>query len=263
MIVVLSPSHPGVDMRHPIRTLLAGLLLASSSAAAQPVAVDYSISGSAGNWLLNFTLRNAFGSSDHGLYFFGVSAGSSTITNSPSNWSPFMAWTVAAGSGRRYASSWMTDPSTGLLPGQALTGFTIRTFDMDMPTTVRWFAYGFSNSGASYEGGDNFNGSTYNPGVEGSSTGTVAQVNLQSTGPTAEDPAPEDPLPPQDETPYPPQTWTPEEETPPWTEPETPPPEVISNDLPSTVTPEPSTYVLMLSGLGAIGYVSRRRRATA
>jgi len=39
-------------------------------------------------------------------------------------------------------------------------------------------------------------------------------------------------------------------------------PAVLQVDLPLNAVPEPETYALMLAGLGALGWVSRRRRRT-
>ncbi|MBL0170039.1 MAG: PEP-CTERM sorting domain-containing protein [Gemmatimonadaceae bacterium] len=201
---------------------VAALLLGSASAQAQPVSVDYTVSGSAGNWFLNFTLRNNFSSpGDMGVYWFGVRTPSATVSASPGSWLSNGGWTTSSGSGTTYQNSWKTDKTTSLLPGQSLTGFTAQSFALAAPTSVQWFAYAFSNglaeSNGVYDVGDNFNGLTYNPGFESSSLGSMPEVNVQT---------------------------------------------LVNEQPPVTTTPEPSTYALMASGLAVLSYLNRRRRAT-
>ena len=207
---------------------LAAILVGSATAQAQPLRVEYTVSGSSGNWLLNFTLFNDFGGpSDMGVYWFGINTPSTSVTGSASAWWSNGASTVNAGSGTTYQNSWRTDMSTFLLPGQSMTGFAAQSFALAAPTSVGWFAYAFSDSYAQsnggYDVGDNFNGLTYNPGFESRSTGFIVQVN--------------------------PGTLTP------------PPPPPTELNVPVTTTPEPSTYALMATGLAALGYLKRRRRA--
>jgi hypothetical protein len=168
---------------------LAALVLGSASANAQPVRVDYTVSGGAGNWLLNFTLRNDLTTpTDLGVYWFGFRASSATVTGSAANWYSNGAWTTSSGSGTTYQNSWKTEKVTSLLPGQSLTGFTAQSFALAAPASVEWFAYAFSESGGNYEGGDNFNGVTYNPGFESSTIGSFPQVQEVTLPPGQEVP---------------------------------------------------------------------------
>ena len=210
-------------MRKSLLLALASTALLASTARAQPIAVNYSVSGSAGNWLLDFTIKNQFsGSSDYSFYWFGVNLPANAISSSPGSWSPFVQKTVSQGSGTTYRDTWYISQQDGLAPGQTLNGFSAHLTSLDAPTTVGWFAYAFSGSNTTYEGGDNFNGSTYNPGFEGSAQGSFPQVNIE----TYENP-------PQQEQP------------------------------PINTVPEPSTYALMVSGLAALGFAARRRNAVA
>ena len=168
---------------------LAALLLGTATANAQPVRVDYTVSGSAGNWLLNFTLRNDLTApADLGVYWFGFKSMSTTVTGSAVNWASNGAWTTSSGSGTTYQNSWKTEKVTSLLPGQSLTGFTAQSFALAAPSSVEWFAYAFSESGGMYEGGDNFNGVTYNPGFESSVVGSFPQVQEVTLPPGQETP---------------------------------------------------------------------------
>lgn len=203
---------------------VAALAVTTSSVNAQPVNVNYVVTGSAGNWLFDFTVTNTgIGApADFGVYLFGVQIGPTAVASTPANWMQAMPWTTAYGSGTTYNNTWMTDPSLGLGTGKSLSGFSAHNFALEAPTSVKWFAYAISQSQAAagtwYEGGDNFNGNVYNPGFESSATGTII--------PTVELEA-----------------FEPEEQAP-----------------STVVTPEPSTYVLMASGLLALAFVSRRRR---
>lgn len=209
---------------------LAAILVGSATAQAQPLRVEYTVAGSSGNWLLNFTLFNDFGGpSDMGVYWFGINTPSTSVTGSAPAWWSNGASTANAGSGTTYQNSWRTDMSTFLLPGQSMGGFVAQSFALSAPTSVGWFAYAFSDSYAQsnggYDVGDNFNGYTYNPGFESRSSGVIL---------------PPPPPPPSLLPPLPP-----------------PPTEGL---VPQTTTPEPSTYALMASGLAALGYLKRRRK---
>jgi hypothetical protein len=202
---------------------IAALAVSATTANAQPVNVNYVVTGSAGNWLFDFTVSNtgAGAAADLGVYLFGVQIGPTAVASSPANWSQFITWTTSSGSGTTYANTWMTDQSTGIGVGSSLSGFSAHSFALEAPTQVKWFAYAISqtqaNEGTWYEGGDNFNGLTYNPAFESTATGTYIPTVIQ------------------------------EEQEP-------------GGNTPVVETPEPSTYVLLASGLFAVGFMTRRRR---
>lgn len=198
---------------------------ATATANAQPLNVAYLVTGSAGNWLFNFTLTNTGvgAPADLGVYLFGVNIGPKAIAATPTNWSQFMSWTTSSGSGTKYGNVWHANNDFGVGVGASVTGFSAFNYDQVAPTDVKWFAYAISNSQAAagewYEGGGNFNGQTYNPGFESRANG-IYEPTVNTV----------------------------------LREPENPPPVVV--------TPEPSSYVLLASGLMALGYMSRRRRNT-
>lgn len=152
--------------------VLAGLCLASATAMAAPN-VTVALSGSSGNWTMDFSVENTLGVDNMDIYFFGVQLSARDITGSPTNWDPnaWTAWDNAAygGSSNVYNNNWINFSGSNLVTnGSTISGFVAHSTDVDAPTSIRWFAYAFdfTGSGAEYNGGDNFN-SPQNPGFEG------------------------------------------------------------------------------------------------
>lgn len=152
-----------------IRSLLlaAAIALPSASAAAQPVQVSYTTSGSAGNWLLDFSVFNNIPLASQGLYFFGVMLGAVDVLGSPSGfqqWSGGAPWDNATGI--IYDNNWFDGTFNGLPSGTTANGFVARVTTATAPTSVQWFAYSFSQTGESYNLPDAlYNG--VNPGFDG------------------------------------------------------------------------------------------------
>jgi hypothetical protein len=62
--------------------------LSSTAHAAPPIAVSYTVTGTSGDWNLDFTFANNItGASNQGLYFLGVLTDSDNVTNSLSQFS--------------------------------------------------------------------------------------------------------------------------------------------------------------------------------
>lgn len=203
---------------------VAAMLLGSAVAQAQPVKVDYTVSGSAGNWMYSFTLSNNMVGAplDMGLYFFGVNLDGGTMTGEPAPWTQYAVPYAGAPSGTEYDLAWKRMDKVGVMPGQSLGGFTAVSYGLTAPTSIDWVIWGYSASGAKYTGGGNFNGASNTPGFEGSSNVTVPEVKPSEELFAAAS---------------------------------------VQEDL-STTVPEPSTYALMAAGLAALGMIrSRRRRA--
>jgi hypothetical protein len=159
--------------------ILGALVLASLAAQAGPISVTYTVSGTSGDYTLDFTVSNnmtGFPSQD--VYFFGVELSGRDIVGSPSaDWNPnsWVSWnnTTFGGSSIVYNNNWIDFGYTGLLPGTSLSGFDVQISDAVAPTSVNWFAFAYSPDDADpYTGGGNFN-SEENPGFEGV-TGAVS-----------------------------------------------------------------------------------------
>lgn len=136
-----------------------------SGAMAAPL-VDYTVSGTSGNYTLDFSVTNNLGPGQ-GLYFFGVKLSAPGIVGSPSPFNPntWPTWqnNSYGGSFDVYNNNWIDTDVIGLANGTTQSGFQVHITDSSAPTSVAWFAYG---SGTAYQGSDNFNTQT-NPGFEG------------------------------------------------------------------------------------------------
>jgi hypothetical protein len=166
---------------------LAGLALLGTTAigGASPVHVTYLVSGSSGDWDLNFSVTDNLGGTT-GIYFFGVALPATDIVGSPSGWAyPSFdnPWTNApyGGSSTVYNNPWCAATCSGdfsdvILPGQTLSGFVVEDTAVVAPSSVQWFAYAH---GGTYTGGGNFGGDSY-PGFEGTA-GILTATPLPST----------------------------------------------------------------------------------
>jgi hypothetical protein len=148
-------------------------LAAGRASVAGPIVTE-TVSGTSGNYTLDFTIQNNLGNTND-IYFFGVLIDSGrSITGSPGDYNPNV-WTtwnnaIFGGSNINYNNNWVDLTFSNLPNGSTLGGFEVTTTDAVAPTSVNWFAYA---SGGTYNGDDNFNTST-NPGFEGVVTATPA-----------------------------------------------------------------------------------------
>ncbi|MBV9880713.1 MAG: PEP-CTERM sorting domain-containing protein [Gemmatirosa sp.] len=154
-------------------------------ASAQPT-VDYTVTGTPGDWWLSFTVSNTIPPQYHQtVYFFGVALGASgSIVGYPTpNWgsAPPYSPIGEGGSSTLYTVNWAIDPlSFGnqndlIGPGESLGGFDAHTTAFNKPTTVQWIAASFdlfdqnttpvpgTYSQPPYD--------TFNPGFEGVASG--------------------------------------------------------------------------------------------
>jgi hypothetical protein len=142
------------------KLFLAGSVLAlglsglNTSLFAQPV-VDYTITGTTGDYTLDFTVNNATpGTVNQDIYFFGVYLPAATVSGSPLHYipisyQPFSYYGV--GTTLTYNDSWY-DPSTSALrPGTILSGFDVLDTAATAPTSISYAAFGI-------DGGINYNG---------------------------------------------------------------------------------------------------------
>ena len=146
----------------------AAVLAAVFSAAADPITTTYQVTGSAGNWTLDFNVSNDLaGAPDQALYLFGVLLSAPDVVGSPAGYDPTLItnWSNVGlgGSGTVYNNIW-EDPSVSqLLPGSTVSGFEVHIADLTLPQSVQWFAFTFGDT--PYLGGGNF-GDPSNPGFE-------------------------------------------------------------------------------------------------
>lgn len=155
---------------------IAAFALTAGVAYAGPVDVTYSVSGSAGNWVLDFSVSNNLNPSTMGIYFFGVELDTGrNIVGSPTNFDPdaWSTWdnTGYGGSATIYNNNWIDFASnyTSILPGGSLAGFQAVYTGASAPTSVKFFAFANDPTGGQYNGTDNFN-NQWNPGFEGIAT---------------------------------------------------------------------------------------------
>ncbi len=170
------------SLKHWITSLACtAALLGSLAAQAAPVEVSVAVSGSANNWVLDFSVSNnmAPASPDMAIYFFGVHLGARDIDGSPAGFDPnsHTSWsnTWYGGSSTVYDNVWIDGSFGNLLPGQSLSGFKAGSSAFAAPTDIRWFAYAYGRQGGTYTGGGNFN-NDWNPGFEGVARSAAAAV---------------------------------------------------------------------------------------
>lgn len=141
-----------------------GALLVAGAMAA-PL-VDYTVTGTPGNYTLDFSVTNTLGPGQ-GLYFFGVKLGARDIVGSPTPFDPdkWPTWSNSdfGGSFDIYNNNWLDNNFVGFANGTTVSGFKVHVTDLSAPSSVPWFAYG---AGTAYQGTDNFN-TQLNPGFEG------------------------------------------------------------------------------------------------
>ncbi len=146
---------------------------AVSSTYAAPVNVTYTVSGSSGNYTLNFSFTNNELGTDQDIYFLGVylnpALGLSSVTGSPSPYDPtvFPTYSVSGigGSNIEYDNVWFDATVSNLAPGQTKSGFDVHVVSAVPPVAVPWFA--LSTGTIPYVGSGSFTNDPDNPGFEG------------------------------------------------------------------------------------------------
>ena len=167
------------------------------TAKANPVDVSFTVSGSAGNWVYDFSVTNNLGDGT-AIYYVGVSLPNS-VTGSivrPTGWSaPAVTsqnWGLyGSGTGTEYNDLWITcassavcDNQYGIFNGQTLNGFQISDSGSSALTSVAWFAvdagyYGPPQTGCSFICGAPYT----NPGFEGLATAATSETPLPAALP--------------------------------------------------------------------------------
>lgn len=155
--------------------LLANLAVAQAS----PVDVSYTVSGSAGNWLYDFSVTNNLPANE--IYSFGVVLNTTNRVGTPTGWDPGAVgvnWFNNGGSNTNYNNTWVTcvtascpagHPPSDIDPGQTLSGFQVLDSGQTALTGVSWYVTSFGNNPIYSGPGCSFNcsGAHDNPGFEG------------------------------------------------------------------------------------------------
>ena len=108
---------------------------AVETAQASPIDVSYSVSGSPGEWLLDFTVTNnldQFGGPGQLIYLFAVALPSTDISLSPPNWA-YAQQNVEYASGPVYNNAWCINAcidNPRKPPGRSLYGTRLRSRNM-------------------------------------------------------------------------------------------------------------------------------------
>ena len=154
-------------------SLVAALSSVSAAAVAAPVDVSFAVSGSAGDWVYDFTVTNNLGGTND-IYFFGVQTGQTNITGSPAGWG-YAPWdnpwnnAYLGGSSTTYDNPWCCASAARISPGQTLSGFQVTSNAATALTAIPWFAFAI---------GDSYSGPHFsydsNPGFEGVAGGGSA-----------------------------------------------------------------------------------------
>jgi hypothetical protein len=128
----------------------------STDLLAQPV-VNYTVSGTSGNYTLDFTINNTTpGTQGFDIYFFGVLV-DGVASGSPSGYNSSYYSTIHAVEADGPAFNWpfnntWIDPTDTALPtGRTLSGFEVSDIDQSAPISVQYFAFG-ENNGVVYTG---------------------------------------------------------------------------------------------------------------
>lgn len=171
------------------KVIVAAAIVAAAGtvATADPVDVEFAVSGGPGNWTLDFYVTNNLNPDDMDVYFFGVllDTGRNIVGSPSSDWDPnaWPSWNNSAygGSNTDYNNNWIDFTNDGLFPGNTLSGFQALYTGQDKPIAVQFFAFGVSPSGGQYQGSGYFN-SAGNPGFEGIAKEIPAPASLALLG---------------------------------------------------------------------------------
>ena len=144
-----------------LAALCAFFIATSLSAFAGPIGVSYTVSGSAGDWTLDFSFTNN-SVAGQALYFMGVSLPAQDFGSIPSGFTPCGSGSCVSGTYGGYDNVWLdtTYPAiAGIAPGSSLSGFDVIVTAATAPTSVDWFAY-TDNPSVGYIGYTGVAGST-------------------------------------------------------------------------------------------------------
>lgn len=123
--------------------LLLAVLVPTTFAMAIPITITYTVSGSAGNWILDFTVQNNISSpAGMDVYYF-VPDATGTVAGTPAGFFNYGDF------------GWMDIDYGHLLPGSSQSGFLYLLTDEVAPTSIDIWTWAYG--GGDYLGGDNLN----------------------------------------------------------------------------------------------------------
>jgi hypothetical protein len=138
---------------------------------ALPISADYVVTGTPGNYVLDFTFTNNIPASyGQYAYFLGVDLPYDSNMGMPSSkWFAYQGpWSLSGygGSNINYYDMWLTnDYINAIGSGESLSGFTVHVGQI--PQTINFFAFAYDlGQGPGYFEDDAVN-KGYNPGFEG------------------------------------------------------------------------------------------------
>jgi hypothetical protein len=160
-----------------IKALVATALVGTAGAvAAAPVDMTFTVTGTAGDWTLDFNVANNMSGTDLSLYFFGVAVDGGAVVGSPLDFSSpaYLTWNnaVYGGPDFTYNGVWFNNGHVDY-PGQSLGGFLVNSSSVAAPTNVEWFAF---FSGSQYVGLGDLTTENGNPGFSGSASPLASSV---------------------------------------------------------------------------------------
>jgi hypothetical protein len=159
--------------------LLGFILLISPTAFALTVGEDYvsyTVSGTPGDWTLDFHVTNYYGVTNEDIYWFGVSLSpGDTIVGSPPGWAEFLPNGIYNLMWIDYPGFYPADASIASLieNGETLNGFLVKDQSATAPASVLWFAAHHDFEGPA--------GDIYKEGTARQKTSTIPGVPEPST----------------------------------------------------------------------------------
>jgi hypothetical protein len=119
------------------------------------VDVNYTTSGTSGNWVLNFSVTNNIGI-NLDLYYWGVVLPGDTITGMPTNWTIYSYGLNGANLAWMAVEWYNFNYQAAIHNGETKDGFPVSDTSVTAPTSVIWAAYlyDFNGSGSTTYNGD-------------------------------------------------------------------------------------------------------------
>jgi hypothetical protein len=158
----------------------------SSAARASPVDVSYTVSGSPGDWLIDFSITNNL-EADFDIYFFGIQLPSPdpVMVYYPSHWeaappvfnpwpptfvTPTEPWPISQTYNTLWCVPGCTDFAQGIAPDQTLSGFEAIDSGSTRPSSLPWFLFAHSDDITYAGNGCDYLCQSVEPGFIGTAT---------------------------------------------------------------------------------------------